>query len=54
MEITACRQDDFMCFAQDLLARWERRQAAAAQARDYELAIPVERECLPCLIEDQE
>ena len=53
-EAAACRQDDFMCFAEDLLTRWERRQAASAVARDHELEIPAERECLPCLLEDEE
>ena len=45
--------DDFMSVAQDLLARSERRQAAALD-RYQESAIPDERECLPCLIEDQD
>lgn len=54
MEPRRAHHDEFMSVAQHLMERWERRQSQTRPVQEYDLDIPAERECLPCLLEEAE
>lgn len=50
-EAARCETNDVFCFAEDLLQRWELRDAERAAIAETAGPEP-EVECLPCLLHD--